>query len=505
MNQLPTDWHQRAAALAPELRPLVAGRHHEASSGRLVQRADPAGEGALPVYEAAGDEAVAAALRTARDAFDAGPWGRTGPMERRGMLLAFAAGIEAQAEELALRDSVDVGKPISAAVGEAHVAAGFVRYYAEAIDKHYGATAPTGPGALELQLRRPRGVVAAITPWNFPVINAALKIGPALAAGNTVVLKPSELSPASVLLLGQLGLEAGLPPGVLNVLPGDGLTGELLARSAAVDMLTFTGSTATGRALLRATGESTIKPLLLECGGKSPELLFADMDGPELEMVVAQIAGGALWNQGQVCVARTRLLVEASIFDRVLGYLLAQTGAVRVGHPRDPATGFGPLASPAQAARVRGFIEAGIGEGAELLLDGRVPAGGGGSCYVGPTVFAGADADSSLAQEEIFGPVITVFPFRSEQEAVALANHSRYGLAASVWTRDLARGHRVSSQLRAGKVRVCCAPVPPVPAAGFAHSAEPAGQSGYGIEGGMRGLESYTRQQAVEFAWPALS
>jgi acyl-CoA reductase-like NAD-dependent aldehyde dehydrogenase len=229
------------------------------------------------------------------------------------------------------------------------------------------------------------------------------------------------------------------------------------------------------------------------------------MDGPDLEAVVAQIAGGALWNQGQVCVARTRLLVEASIFDRVLGCLLAQTGAVRVGDPRDPATGFGPLASPAQAARVRGFIESGVREGAELLLDGRTPAGAAGSCYVGPTVFAGVDAAGSLAQEEIFGPVITVFPFRSEQEAVALANNSRYGLAATLWTRDLGRAHRVSSQLRAGKVRVCCAPVPPVPAAGFAHSAEPAGQSGYGIEGGMRGLESYTRQQAVEFAWPALS
>ena len=505
MNQAVPDWHRRAAELSPDLRPIVSAGACEPDSGCLVTRADPAGGVDLPTYEASGERVVAAAVRAARQAFDEGPWGRSGPMERRGMLLALADRMESSAEALALRDSVDVGKPISAAIGEAHVAAGFVRYYAEAIDKHYGATAPTGPGALELHLRRPRGVVAAITPWNFPVINAALKIGPALAAGNAVVLKPSELSPSSALLLGHLALEAGLPPGVLNVVPGDGATGDLLARSPTVDMLTFTGSTATGRALLRATGESSIKPLLLECGGKSPELLFADMDGPELEVVVAQILGGALWNQGQVCVARTRLLVEAPIFERVIGALLAQADAVQIGHPRDPGTGFGPLASPGQAARVRGFIEAGIRDGAELLRDGRTPATASASCYVGPTIFTGADPSGSLAQDEIFGPVITVFPFRDENDAVRLANDSRYGLAATLWTRDLARGHRVSSLLRAGKVRVCSAPVPPVPAAGFAHSAEPAGQSGYGIEGGMRGLESYTRQQAVEFAWPAIS
>ncbi|MFM7275831.1 MAG: aldehyde dehydrogenase family protein, partial [Gammaproteobacteria bacterium] len=328
-----------------------------------------------------------------------------------------------------------------------------------------------------------------------------LKIGPALAAGNAVLLKPSELSPSSALLLGRLALEAGLPPGVLSVLPGAAVTGDALARSPGVDMLSFTGSTATGRALLRASGESSLKPLLLECGGKSPEILFDDLDGPALDAVVGQIAGGVLWNQGQVCVTRSRLLVHESIHDRVLERVLAIMGSVKAGHPRDPGTQFGPLASPAQAERVRRWIDTGEREGARLRLDGR----GAGGCRVEPTVFTDVAPGSAIAREEIFGPVLCVFPFRDESEAVALANTSDYGLAATVWTRELARGHRVSAALRAGKVRVCAGPVPPVPAAGFAHSAEPAGQSGYGIEGGMRGLESYTRQQAVEIAWPPLN
>lgn len=484
---------------AISLSPFIGGTRQEAASERIVELVNPANGQSSGSFAAAGAEAVDAAVSAARSAF-AGPWGNLPPMIRAGMMKKLAELIEANAARLADADRLDMGKPVSAGRFEAGmIAAGFIRYYAEAIDKWArGSVAPTDNGAFEAQIRRPRGVIATIIPWNFPVVNLAMKIAPMLAAGNAVIAKPSEISPRSASIIAELAMEAGLPPGALNILPGDGSTGDALARHGGIDMVAFTGSTATGKALMRAIGESTLKPVLLECGGKSPEIVFGDMAGQDLDAIAAQIVGGAMQNQGQVCVMRSRLYLEDSIHDALLEKIVAQAKAIEAGDPSSPETGFGPLASARQRDMVESFINEAERSGDILVTDGRGALSGSGGYFVEPTIILPGSQQSPIVQREIFGPVIAVQRFTSEAEAIALANGTDYGLAATVWTSDLGRAHRVSAAVDAGMTKVMAAPVQRM-GAGFAHSAEASKQSGFGIEGGLGALDSFSRLHAVEF------
>ena len=336
-------------------------------------------------------------------------------MVRAGVLLRFAELIARNKAELALLDTLEMGKPIQAALHDAETFAPQVlRSCAGFADKLLGTTAPLGSQTLYFNTYGPRGVVGAITPWNFPSVNAVIKFAPALAAGNTVVLKPSELSASSALKLAELALEAGLPEGVLNVVPGLGTTvGSALASHADVDLLSFTGSTVTGRKIMELAGRSNGKPLLLECGGKSPQVVFDDVD--DLNVVADAVVQNVLWNQGQVCSAHTRLIVHDEVKELLLEKVIHRAGKYQPGEPLDEGTTFGPLASPAQRDRVKAYIEQGRKAGAEAVLNGTIQEAGG--CYVSPTIFDRVESTMSIAREEIFGPVLCVQHFRTEEEA----------------------------------------------------------------------------------------
>jgi len=436
---------------------FIDGGFRDAQKGGRFATTNPA-NGEVLAEVALGTEAdVDAAVASARRAFRSGAWSRMAPRERMEVLYRFADLVDERSEELAVLDTLDMGKPITdMLVADLPSVIQTLRFMAECIDKVEGAVTNTEWNVVHFVLREPFGVVGAISPWNYPLLMATWKIAPALAAGNSVVLKPAEQSPLSALRLAELFCEAGGPPGVLNVVNGMGeVAGKALALHPDVAKVTFTGSTEVGKLILQYAGQSNMKRVALECGGKSPQIFAGDL--PNLEHAVRAAVNGIFSNMGEVCNAGSRILVDRSIYsDFVDEFTSCGSEAYEPGDPLDPATNMGPLVTTEAQRRVLGYIESGRREGARLVFGGGVPQGLERGAYVAPTLFTDVDNRMTIAREEIFGPVASVIPFETLDEAVAIANDTIYGLAAAVWTRDLDKAHRLIKELEAGVVWVNC-------------------------------------------------
>lgn len=448
-----TEWQEMAKTLSFRSRAFINGKFQAAISGETFPSFNPATEALLADVSSCDRADVDIAVGNARAVFRSGIWSQMHPRKRKQVMLRWADLIEKHSDEFALLDTLDMGKPISEMLSiDLPDAIDCFRWTAESIDKVYGEIAPTGEETLALITREPVGVVAAITPWNYPLLMVSWKIAPALAAGNSVILKPSEKAPLSALRLAELAIEAGMPAGVFNVLPGFGHTaGKALALHMDVDVLAFTGSTRVARMLLEYAGQSNMKQIWLEAGGKSPNLVFADAD---IDKAAASAAVAIFGNQGEVCIACSRLYIENSIKDQFVAALLQATQRFRAGDPLDPDTTMGPMVDAAQLETVARYIRSAEEEGGRLLVGGQPEYQAGKGYFAKPTIIDEARNDMTFVQEEIFGPVLALATFDSEVQAIALANDSKYGLGAAIWTRDLSRAHRVSRALEAGMVWV---------------------------------------------------
>ncbi|MEO6577877.1 MAG: aldehyde dehydrogenase family protein [Candidatus Limnocylindria bacterium] len=469
---------------------IIGGELRDAQAGATFATFEPARGQELATVAQAGAADVDDAVTAARGAFE-GAWAKTAPAKRARMLNRLARLIDEHTDELADLESRNVGKAKWQCAAEVQVAVATLEFFAGTAQHLYGRSHVVNPSVVTYTLREPVGVVGAIIPWNYPFMMAAWKVAPALATGNTLVLKPASATPLSALRLGELALEAGIPPGVLNVVPGPGgEVGEAIAAHSGIDKVAFTGETSTGRRIAE-TAAKTLKRVSLELGGKSPSIVFADAD---LEAAVIGSLWAIYYSAGQSCEARSRILVADEVYDAFASAFAEKAKALTVGDPLADGTKVGSLISRAHAEKVRGFIEMGVADGGELLAGESVSLDNGldADAFVAPTVIGGVTNDSRIAQEEVFGPVVTLTRFGDEKEAVSFANDVRYGLAASVWTGDAARGHRIAQRIRAGAVGINTPFVafPGVPFGGFK-------ESGYGREQSIEALDLYTETKAI--------
>lgn len=486
------EWEAKATSLSFRTQAFIDGAYVNAASGKTFGCISPIdGQCRAQIAECDAED-VGRAVKASRRAFESGVWSETSPVHRKKTLLKFAQLLEKHAEELALLESIDMGKPVADALAiDVAASVRCLSWTAEAIDKVNGEIAPTPRHELGLITREPLGVVAAIVPWNFPLLMASWKFAPALAMGNSVILKPSEKSPLSAIRIAELAIEAGIPPGVFNVLPGFGkAAGEPLALHMDVDGLVFTGSTGVGKHLLQCAGQSNMKRAYMECGGKSPNVVFAD--APDLPAVAEAAAIGIFFNQGEVCTAASRLLVERSIKDDFVKLVVEAGKNLHPKHPFEPGAPMGAIVDEGQMLRVLSYIEKGKSEGGRLVLGGERVMTESGGYYVAPTVFDDVAPEMTISKEEIFGPVLSVIAFDDEKEALRIANDTDFGLAAGVWTSNLSRGHRMAKKLRAGSVWVNCwdGGDMTAPFGGFK-------QSGNGRDKSLHAFEKYTELKAT--------
>ena len=491
------EWKKIAANFEHQTGAFINGEYVNAKSGKTYQTINPATEEVTANMSACAKEDVDDAVKSSRTAFNAGHWSRMGPRERGVILQNLAALVLENANELAMMECLNVGKPImEARMADINLASGALKWYGEAIDKLTDEIIATPDNVRATVTREPMGVVGVVVAWNFPLLMACWKIAPALAAGNSVVVKPSEQTPQSILKLAELAIKAGIPEGVFNVITGTGSeAGAAIGLHNDVDCLTFTGSTAVGKKFLEYSGQSNMKAVWLECGGKNPNIVMADC--PDMDKAVMNAAMNAFFNQGEVCAAASRLLVQESIKDEFIERVAA-IGRTRIpGDPLNPATNMGAIVDRGQFDRINGYIAIGQDEGADMILGGDTATVDGKGLYIKPTIFSNVKSEMTIAREEIFGPVLAAISFNDIEEAINIANDSQFGLAGAIWTSDINIAHKAARDLQVGAVSIN--------SYSSADIALPFGgykQSGIGVDKSLHAIEKYTN---IKSTWLELN